>query len=81
MQHGASETDLRINVAAHACRDPKVIQAHLRSEVVLYGKANFYFCSAFRFNTPVLKDKISLIEPQPVWGPADLELSFAMLER
>ncbi len=79
MQHGASETDLRINVACHACSDPQVIQAHLCSKIVLFGKASFYFCSAFRFNTPVTNTKVTLVEPEPVWGPGDLGLSFEML--
>ncbi len=80
MQRGESETDLRISVAAHACRDPRVIQAHLRSRIVLFGKANFYFRSAFRFATPVPRANINFVEPEPSWGPSDLGLSFAMLK-
>lgn len=76
---GSDEDQRRINIACHACRDVQIIRAHLRSKLVLFGKANFYFCSAFRFNTPVSKDKISLVDPEPVWGANDLGLSFRML--
>ena len=79
MQSGPSQTDLRINVACHACRDPHVIRAHLVSKVVLFGKANFQFCSAFRFNTPVAAEQIRVLEPEPLWTDADVRLSFSMM--
>jgi hypothetical protein len=75
----SSPASIRINVACHACRDPGIILAHLRSKIVLFGKANFYFCSAFRFLTPVPKDRVSILAPQPVWTSGDLGLSFQML--
>jgi hypothetical protein len=78
-QADASVDRKRISIACHACRDPQVTKAHLRSKIVLSGKASFCFCSAFRFNTPVPATRVTFVAPEPLWTPDDVGLSFAML--
>ncbi len=63
------ESNARVGICDLACHDLEVIRAHSENEILIRGRHNTRFCSAFQLQLPVSPESIIRIECNPTRPP------------